>query len=107
MTTTTQWSTAGGTSRTDFDTVLRAEFGVTNKRVLAKVGTVSCRSMEILLTKVEGMSVNQGILGRILGYGAIVVNGTGGTKERFGMVAEPFDFRKRVQEQVAAVQEAK
>ena len=75
-----------------------SEFGVTNKRVLAKVGLISRRSIEILLTKVEGIGVNQGIMGRILGYGTIVITGTGGTKEPFGLISAPFDFCKRVQE---------
>jgi len=32
-----------------------SEFGITNKRVLVKVGVFSRRSIEILLSKVEGM----------------------------------------------------
>lgn len=84
-----------------------SEFGVTNRRVLAKVGIISRRSLEILLTKVEGIGVNQGVFGRMFGYGTIVITGTGGTKEPFKTIAKPFDFRKHVQEQVAAVQAAK
>ncbi len=43
--------------------------------------------------------MEQSVLGRILGYGTIVINGTGGTKEPFKRIASPFDFRKHVQEQ--------
>jgi uncharacterized membrane protein YdbT with pleckstrin-like domain len=84
-----------------------SEFGVTNKRVLVKVGWIRRHSLETLLTKVEGIGVDQGILGRILGYGTIVVTGTGGTKEPFHKIDAPLEFRKRVQEQIAAVQESK
>ena len=84
-----------------------SEFGVTNKRVLVKVGFIKRHSLETLLTKVEGISVDQGILGRILGYGSIVITGTGGTKEPFHKINAPFEFRKQVQEQIATVQEAK
>lgn len=84
-----------------------SEFGVTNKRVLVKVGWIRRHSLETLLTKVEGIGVNQGILGRIFGYGTIVVTGTGGTKEPFHKIDAPLEFRKRVQEQIAAVQESK
>lgn len=84
-----------------------SEFAVTNKRVLVKVGCIRRHSLETLLTKVEGIGVDQGILGRILGYGTIVVTGTGGTKERFHKIDAPLEFRKRVQEQIAAVQESK
>ena len=43
-----------------------SEFGITNKRVLFKIGFIRRSSLEILLTKIEGIQVNQGILGRIL-----------------------------------------
>jgi uncharacterized membrane protein YdbT with pleckstrin-like domain len=79
-----------------------SEFAVTDKRVLVKDGVMNRRSLELLLNKIEGISVNQGLLGRVLGYGTIVVNGTGGTKERFKSISEPFDFRKQVQAQVEA-----
>lgn len=84
-----------------------SEFGITNKRVLVKVGIFGRRSIEILLPKVEGISVNQGILGKSLDYGTIVVSGTGGTKEPFKNITKPFEFRKQVQEQIASTQSAK
>lgn len=80
-----------------------SEFGVTNKRVLVKVGFIRRHSLETLLTKVEGIQVNQGILGRMLGYGTIIVSGTGGSKEPFHKISAPMEFRKKVQEQVASV----
>ncbi len=44
-----------------------SEFGITNKRVIGKVGFIRRNSLEVLLNKVEGIQVKQGILGRILG----------------------------------------
>ncbi len=82
-------------------TLKTSEFAVTNKRVLIKVGFIRRHSLELLLTKVEGIGVDQGILGRILGYGTIVVAGTGGTKEPFENIAQPLEFRKHVQAGVA------
>jgi len=84
-----------------------SEFGVTSKRVLVKVGFIRRHSFELLLAKVEGIGVVQGVLGRILGYGTIIVTGTGGSKEPFSMIDTPFEFRKHVQEQIAAIQESK
>jgi uncharacterized membrane protein YdbT with pleckstrin-like domain len=74
-----------------------SEFAVTNKRVLVKVGLIRRHSLELLLQKVEGIGVDQGILGRILGYGTITVSGTGGTREAFRMIADPLEFRRQVQ----------
>ena len=81
-----------------------AEFAVTDKRVLVKVGLVRRRSLEINLAKIESVAVDQGILGRILNYGVIIVRGTGGTQEPFKRIADPMAFRRHVQEQGTTAQ---
>ena len=83
-----------------------SEFGITTKRVLLKTGLVRRNSLEVLLSKVEGIQVDQGILGRILGYGSVTVTGTGGAKDPFPRIAKPLNFRRIVQEQIASMQEA-
>lgn len=77
-----------------------SEFAVTNKQLIVKVGFVSRRSVELLLPKVEGIGVDQDFWGRILGYGTIIVTGTGGTKEPFAKIASPLEFRRQVNEQI-------
>jgi uncharacterized membrane protein YdbT with pleckstrin-like domain len=74
-----------------------SEFAITNKRVLIKIGFIKRHSLEVLLSKVEGIGVNQSILGRLLGFGTIIVTGTGGTKETFDQIAAPLKFRQQVQ----------
>jgi hypothetical protein len=54
----------------------------------------------MLLNKVESIEVNETTMGRLLGYGAIVVIGTGGTSEPFRKVAHPLEFRSQVQQQI-------
>jgi uncharacterized membrane protein YdbT with pleckstrin-like domain len=79
-----------------------SEFAITDKRVLIKVGLIRRHSLELLLQKVEGIGVDQGILGRILGYGTITVSGVGGTKEAFRMISNPLEFRRQVQASLAS-----
>ena len=74
-----------------------SEFAVTNKRVIIKVGLIRRDTLELLLSKVESIGVDQTVTGRIVGYGSIVVVGTGGTRETFKNIARPLDFRKHVQ----------
>jgi hypothetical protein len=76
------------------------EMAVTNRRVVIKMGLVSRKTIEMLLNKVESIEVSETALGRMLGYGTIVVIGTGGTPEPFHMVAHPLEFRSRVQQQI-------
>jgi uncharacterized membrane protein YdbT with pleckstrin-like domain len=78
-----------------------SEFAVTNKRVIIKVGFISRRTIEINMSKVESVEVNQDIFGRVLNYGTIVVIGTGGTKEPFALIDDPLAFRRAVQSQQA------
>ena len=77
-----------------------SEFAVTNKRVLIKTGWLRRHSLETLLSKVEGIRVEQSIFGRMWDYGTIVVSGTGGSKEPFRGIASPMQFRRVVQEQI-------
>jgi uncharacterized membrane protein YdbT with pleckstrin-like domain len=74
-----------------------SEYAVTNKRVIMKTGVLQTRSLELLLGKVEAITVNQGLGGKLLGYGQIVITGTGGTKEVFSGIQSPFDFRRALQ----------
>ncbi|HEY7569328.1 MAG TPA: PH domain-containing protein [Gemmatimonadaceae bacterium] len=84
-----------------------SEFAVTDKRVIIKVGFIKRRTLETMLGKVEGIGVEQGILGRLFGFGTITVTGTGGTKEPFPNIARPLEFRRQVQGQVSAAGEAR
>jgi uncharacterized membrane protein YdbT with pleckstrin-like domain len=76
------------------------EFGITNKRVVIKTGLISRETVEMNLSKIESVNVDQSIMGRILGYGTITIIGTGGTKEVFTQIANPIQFRKSFQELV-------
>jgi len=76
------------------------EMAVTNRRVVIKTGLASRKTIEMLLSKVESIEVSETAFGRMLGYGAIVVIGTGGTPEPFQKVAHPLEFRSQVQQQI-------
>jgi uncharacterized membrane protein YdbT with pleckstrin-like domain len=76
------------------------EMAVTNRRVVIKTGLVSRKTTEMLLNKVESIEVSETAFGRMLGYGSIVVIGTGGTPEPFHKVAHPLEFRSHVQQQI-------
>jgi uncharacterized membrane protein YdbT with pleckstrin-like domain len=77
-----------------------SEFAITNKRLIVKTGVIKINSLEILLNKVEGIQVNQSILGRILGFGSITITGTGGTRDPFLDIGDPLEFRRMAQEQI-------
>lgn len=75
-----------------------AEFAVTNRRIIIKTGFIARRTVEMNLSKIESVNVDQSVMGRIFGYGTITIIGTGGTREEFHNITRPMDFRKAFQE---------
>jgi uncharacterized membrane protein YdbT with pleckstrin-like domain len=78
------------------------EMAVTNRRVLIKTGMGSRRTLDMMLSRVESIGVEETMWGRIMGYGSVIVRGTGGTPEPFVKIAHPQEFRRQVQQQIGA-----
>jgi uncharacterized membrane protein YdbT with pleckstrin-like domain len=57
---------------------ISSEFGITNKRLVLKTGVIKRQTQETQVNKIERINVEQGIMGRLFGYGTIMVSGTGG-----------------------------
>ncbi len=74
-----------------------SELVITNVRVLIKTGVVRRQSLEMFISKIESIAIDQSFLGRLLDYGTVVVRGTGGFAERFETIAHPIQFRSWVQ----------
>jgi uncharacterized membrane protein YdbT with pleckstrin-like domain len=72
---------------------------------MIKTGIASRRSLEIMLPKVESIGIDEPAMGRLLGYGTVVIHGTGGTPEPFVKIAHPSEFRREVQQQIDAVRQ--
>jgi membrane protein YdbS with pleckstrin-like domain len=70
-----------------------SEFAVTNRRVLARVGLLSPRIVEVPLTR-TAVGVVQGPWGRLLGYGTVRLAGKDGAVEVFARVARPAALRE-------------
>jgi uncharacterized membrane protein YdbT with pleckstrin-like domain len=78
--------------------LMTSEFAVTTSRLIFKVGLISRYTTELLLSKVESIGVQQGLLGRVLNHGDLTVTGTGGAREVFRRVRDPIGFRNHVQQ---------
>ncbi len=73
---------------------------LTNKRVIVKTGLASRRTVELLLSRIESVVVEEPAMGRVLGYGSVIIRGTGGTPETFHNISHPLEFRAQVQGQI-------
>lgn len=72
------------------------EFAVTDRRVIYKTGLFSRHTLEMNRSKVESVDVDQPLLGRIFGYGTVVLRGTGSTFEPIYHIADPLTFRSHI-----------
>jgi uncharacterized membrane protein YdbT with pleckstrin-like domain len=81
--------------------VISTELAVTNKRVIAKFGFIRRFTLDQQLSRVEGVTYDQSIMGRILGYATIIVRGTGGGHTPISMVDNPEAFRQAVQQRLS------
>jgi len=72
-----------------------SEFAVTNRKVILKTGVLKRKLVELQLNRAEGLRVDQGILGRILNYGSLVVT-SGNVTESFSPIANPYEFKKQI-----------
>jgi uncharacterized membrane protein YdbT with pleckstrin-like domain len=73
------------------------EIGVTDIRMVYKRGLVSRAVGEINIDRVEGVNVLQGIMGRLFGYGRVMVRGMGVGEVVLPPVAQPIRFKKAIE----------
>ncbi len=73
------------------------EIGVTDIRLVYKRGLVARAVGEINIDRVEGVNVIQGILGRLFGYGRVMVRGMGVGEVILPPIAQPIRFKKAIE----------
>jgi uncharacterized membrane protein YdbT with pleckstrin-like domain len=75
---------------------ITTEIAVTNRRIIYKRGFISRHTIEMQMDKVESVDVTQSIMGRILGYGDILIRGVGEGIEPLKNIDSPIEFRNQV-----------
>lgn len=73
------------------------EFGVTNKRVIFKQGIISRRTEEMKLGSIETVEIDQGVWGRMLGFGDIKVTGKGLSDVLFRRIDDPMEVKRGIE----------
>ncbi len=73
------------------------ELGVTNKRVVFKSGIIGRHSEEMKLTSIETVEIDQGVWGRLLGFGTIKVTGRGLSDVVYAGVRDPMAVKRQIE----------
>ena len=73
------------------------EQGTTNKRVISKSGIISRKTEEMKIDAIETVEIDQGILGRIFGYGTVKITGRGNSDLLFKKIDNPMHVKKSIE----------
>jgi uncharacterized membrane protein YdbT with pleckstrin-like domain len=76
------------------------EVAITNKRVIAKSGFISRKTIEMSLSKVESVQVDQSLLGRVFDFGTLIVSGAGNPQAPIPGISDPMSFRRACMERL-------
>ncbi len=82
---------------------ISTELVITNQRVIAKHGFIATTSYELMMPKVEGATIDQSVMGRLFGYGTLMVKGTGGGISPIDHVADPYRFHAKLMDALRGV----
>jgi uncharacterized membrane protein YdbT with pleckstrin-like domain len=97
------WALAGGLGAIGLLAFLSAairrhatEIVVTDRRVIFKRGILSRYTVEMNVSKIETVDVDQGLGGRLLGYGTVLIRGTGSGIEPLRRIGDPLAIRNAI-----------
>ena len=76
------------------------ENGLTSNRVIFKSGIIGRDTEEMRLSKIETVEIKQGIIGRIFGFGNVIITGTGTSSVVFRYVSNPINVKKEIESQL-------
>lgn len=73
------------------------EQGVTNKRVILKKGIIGRQTEEMKLRSIETVEIDQGVFGRMLGFGTVRVTGRGVSDIFFKGIDDPMAVKRAIE----------
>ena len=73
------------------------EIAVTSHRFIKKTGLASLHTEELAINNIEGVRVDQGMWGRIFGFGHLRIEGTGVDRIELPPIADPVAFRAAIE----------
>ena len=76
------------------------EFAITSVRLIIKQGVFKSKSQVVLLNRIEVVEIKQGILGRLINSGSIIIKDRSGAIYKLKDLKAPQEFSKILQEQI-------
>jgi uncharacterized membrane protein YdbT with pleckstrin-like domain len=82
-----------------------SEIGITDKRLLLRVGFPLKRTCDIPLENVRMVDTYQPSLGKFLNFGKIIIQTAGGRRYAYRMIASPVELRDEAAKQANLIRE--
>ena len=73
------------------------EIAITNRRLIYKHGWIRVNAEEVALDRLEEITLTQGIVGRMLGFGNVICRGVGAGNIKLPTIDQPLAFRNALQ----------
>jgi uncharacterized membrane protein YdbT with pleckstrin-like domain len=73
------------------------EQGVTNKRIILKKGIISRKTEEMKIKSIETVEIDQGVFGRIFGFGTVKITGRGISDVMFKGIDNPMSVKRQIE----------
>jgi len=77
-------------------------YSVTSLRILSRRGLIGRATDELYLLSVDGVSLHQSALGRLLGHADLIIAGRGNNQLKFTFVRSPDEVREKIDRIVLA-----
>lgn len=76
---------------------------LTNKRLIIRSGIIRIDTLQINLDRIESVEIGRTIIGQVLGYGDILVTGTGSRISIVPFIDQPATIRNDIEQQLHKV----
>ena len=71
---------------------------IKRKQIFLRTGLLVRKTVDIPYSKIESIDIRQSILGSILGYGTLIITGTGGTRHMINYINKPLTCRRYIEQ---------
>jgi uncharacterized membrane protein YdbT with pleckstrin-like domain len=71
---------------------------IKTKRVVIRTGLLVRQTLDLPLSKMESIDIRQSIIGSLLGFGTIIITGTGGSVNIIDQISHPLTCRRHIEQ---------
>lgn len=71
---------------------------IQRKQVILRTGIIVRQTVDIPLSKIETIDIRQSLLGSLFRYGALIITGTGGTRQFVNYLQRPLTCRRYIEQ---------